>query len=206
MINIYTLTRNDILASNCYLLCVGDECAVIDPSVSLDEFKRRFPEIQKYNIKYVFLTHAHADHFIEIMSYLKDGVTVLVSSPDAGALSVGSINLSVFLGEQYCSYSGQYKMLSEGECINLCGVEIKTLYTPGHTPGSITLIVEDKLFTGDTLFSSGGYGRCDLPLGNFSHLKESLKKLLSLPDGYTVYPGHGEAEPLYVSKGYFDLK
>jgi len=205
MINIYTLTRNDILGSNCYLLCVGGECAVIDPSVRYDEFVRRFPEIRKYKLKYVLLTHAHADHFVEIESYLTADVRVLVSSVDSKALSVGSMNLSIFLGREYSSYSGGYTELSDGDSVDLGGVEIKTLYTAGHTPGSVTFIAEDKLFTGDTLFSGGGYGRCDLPLGNIALLRKSLAKLLSLEGDYIIYPGHGDIEPLSVSRGYFNI-
>ena len=204
MINIYTLTRNDILASNCYLISSGNECAVVDPSVSLEEFLRRFPEIQKYKIKFILLTHAHADHFIELQSYLESGAVVLVSADDAKALSDGNINLSCFLGEEYSSYFGEYKTLLDGECIELGGVAVKTLYTAGHTPGSVTFIVEDKLFTGDTLFSQGGYGRCDLPLGNSVLLSASLEKLMKLDGDYIVYPGHGSSERLAISKRYFN--
>ena len=204
MLKIYTLTRNDILGSNCYFLWNGDECAVVDPSVALCEFQNRFTEIQKYKIKYVLLTHAHADHFIEIKSYLSEETEVLVSEADAEALADGRINLSLFLGKEYCSYTDRYKTLADGECIRLGDTEIKVIYTAGHTPGSVVFLAENKLFTGDTIFAGGGYGRCDLPMGNAILLRESLKRLLALDGDYIMYPGHGDSETLACAREYFD--
>jgi glyoxylase-like metal-dependent hydrolase (beta-lactamase superfamily II) len=67
---------------------------------------------------------------------------------------------------------------------------LRVLHTPGHSQGSISLIGEDIVFTGDTLFA-GSIGRYDLPGGSLQEIKESLKKLMILPDHMKVYPGHG---------------
>jgi hydroxyacylglutathione hydrolase len=64
------------------------------------------------------------------------------------------------------------------------------MHTPGHSPGSISLIGENEVFTGDTLFA-GSIGRTDIPQGSESDMKESLRKLAALPDNFRVYPGHG---------------
>jgi len=68
---------------------------------------------------------------------------------------------------------------------------LKVLHTPGHTPGSVCLVGEKLVFTGDTLFA-GGIGRTDFPGGSMSAMRLSLKKIVSLPDCLLVYPGHGE--------------
>jgi glyoxylase-like metal-dependent hydrolase (beta-lactamase superfamily II) len=64
------------------------------------------------------------------------------------------------------------------------------MHTPGHTPGSICLVGEKLVFTGDTLFA-GGIGRTDFPGGSMNDMRLSLKKLTGLPDNLLVYPGHG---------------
>ena len=69
-------------------------------------------------------------------------------------------------------------------------VTLKVMHTPGHTAGSILLLDEKEVFTGDTLFA-GSIGRVDLPGGSERDMRLSLKKLLRLPDQYVVYPGHG---------------
>ena len=70
-------------------------------------------------------------------------------------------------------------------------VELKVLHTPGHTKGSITLLSDDVVFSGDTLFA-GSIGRYDLPSGSLQEIMNSLKnKLMTLPDHVIVYPGHG---------------
>ena len=83
------------------------------------------------------------------------------------------------------------KALEDKDKLKLKGLELEVLHTPGHTPGSICLYGDKRLFSGDTLFA-GGVGRTDLPGGNFRQLKDSLEhKILKLSDEVVVYPGHG---------------
>jgi glyoxylase-like metal-dependent hydrolase (beta-lactamase superfamily II) len=85
--------------------------------------------------------------------------------------------------------------------VDLCfgDLVIKTLHTPGHTKGSTCFICEDILISGDTLFKNG-MGRTDLYGGNISELFSSLRKLFSLDNDYTVYPGHGQKTTLKKEK------
>jgi len=69
-------------------------------------------------------------------------------------------------------------------------MKLKVLHTPGHTPGGISLLLDDSIFTGDTLFS-GSIGRSDLPGGSQEVLLNSIKKILSLGENLIIYPGHG---------------
>ena len=76
--------------------------------------------------------------------------------------------------------------------MELENIKIKVIFTPGHTDGSVTFLVDDMLFTGDTLFLES-VGRTDFPTGSHAELISSIKKkLLSLPDETTVCPGHNE--------------
>jgi glyoxylase-like metal-dependent hydrolase (beta-lactamase superfamily II) len=93
--------------------------------------------------------------------------------------------------------------LEDGETVNLSGVKIKTILTPGHTAGCACYLVKadegEVLFTGDTLFA-GTIGRTDLPTGNLKTLRQSLKKLAALTEDYPIYPGHEESTTLFAEK------
>ena len=89
----------------------------------------------------------------------------------------------------------------EGDRLNLAGLTIEVLHTPGHTPGSVCLKVEDALFSGDTLFAMS-CGRTDLPGGSWKTIQDSLKRLSALKEDLRVYPGHGESTTLAMEKRY----
>ena len=92
------------------------------------------------------------------------------------------------------------RFLSNGESFVLGKLEIKTIHTPGHSPGSITFYVEDKLFVGDLIFAAS-IGRTDLPGGNYEQLIQSVKnKIFVLPDSTKIYPGHGPATAVGTEK------
>jgi len=82
--------------------------------------------------------------------------------------------------------------LEDGSLIEFGNESLKVMHTPGHTPGSICLLGERLVFTGDTLFAEG-IGRTDLPGGSDREMQLSLKKLVRLPDNFLIYPGHGPA-------------
>ena len=88
---------------------------------------------------------------------------------------------------------------AEGSQLHLAGLDISVLHTPGHTPGSVCLLVENTLFSGDTLFA-GSCGRTDLPGGSWSQIQFSLKRLAALEANLWVLPGHGESTTLDEEK------
>jgi glyoxylase-like metal-dependent hydrolase (beta-lactamase superfamily II) len=81
-------------------------------------------------------------------------------------------------------------MLQDGRSVEFGDARLKVIHTPGHTKGSICLLAEKLIFTGDTLFA-GGVGRTDFPESSHSDMMSSLKKLQDLPDNLVAYPGHG---------------
>ena len=164
---------------------------IIDPG---DEAKRILNEVKNLglDIKIIALTHGHIDH-IGALKEIKEatGAQVAIHSDDVGALK--DRFLSIFLGIRHRSPPPPDRLLNDGDVISVGELKFTVIYTPGHTQGSICLLGEGVLFSGDTLFNYG-VGRSDLPGsgGNHEQLIESIKKrLLVLGDDIKVYPGHG---------------
>ena len=190
--------KSEEMDQNCYLLANGKDAVLIDPGE--DTFKI-LKEIQGYNVKYILLTHCHFDH-IYSLAELKGQKTVL-----------GSFNLIKNITNPKITFLSSCEKLDgkidgffkDGEVKNLCGMDIKCIYTPGHTDCSSCFLVEDCLFSGDTLFF-GSVGRWDFKTGNFSELENSVKnKLFLLADDTKVYPGHGKSTTIGYEKknGFF---
>ena len=89
----------------------------------------------------------------------------------------------------------------EGDVLKLAGLSIRVIRTPGHTQGSVCLLAEDAMFSGDTLFE-GSCGRTDLPGGDWAQILQSLKRLKAMDRDYKVYPGHGAATTLAEERMY----
>jgi hydroxyacylglutathione hydrolase len=182
--------------TNCYVLRSDEgagDCMVVDPGMGagrLVEFLRE----HQLNPVAVVLTHGHIDHMAGVAA-LRDEFTdikVYIHKLDAGMLAEPHTNLSAMTGE-FVSIEPAEFSLEEGEVIELAGVKLSVLHTPGHTPGGICLYSEDEgiVFTDDALFADS-IGRTDFPNGSMSQLLKSIReKLFTLPDETKVYPGHG---------------
>ncbi len=180
------------LGVNCYLICCEktNAGAVIDPGddapIILDYIKET-----KLDVKYILLTHGHVDHLAHLMK-LKDKIDAefLMHEDDAFLLK-GLFAQALMFGLPNPGNPKPDRFVTDGEEINLGKLKIKVLHTPGHSPGSVTFHVEDKLFVGDLIFS-GSIGRTDLPKGDYQTLIDSVQtKIFTLPDETIIYPGHG---------------
>lgn len=191
MMTVRLITGGEGYAANCYLLSSANQFAVVDPSVSYAEAANSV-YIPSGALKYIFITHAHFDHILEIDSWVKEtGATVIVSVYDKSALSNPALNCySLFLGSQ-SGYFGNVTTVNEGDALLLGDDVIEVMSLPGHTPGCVAYKCGNDILVGDTLFAFG-FGRYDLPGGDFESLKASLKRLLSLNEETVIYPGHGE--------------
>lgn len=178
-------------AANCYILATetAAEGIIIDPGDEASVILQNVSTLG-LNIKHIILTHGHIDH----VGALKDtkeatGADIAIHTEDAPALSKDLVNR--MFGLTYPKPPPPDRLLGDGDIISFADISLKVLHTPGHSPGSICLLMNDHLFSGDTLFS-GSIGRSDLPGGDYTKLMHSLKtKLLMLPDDIRVYPGHG---------------
>ena len=174
-----------MLSTNCYVVNCSEtkEAIIIDPGFD-DPYETkqvsRYVDENKLKVKFIVNTHGHADHISgDVVLKRKYGVPICIHTYDAHCLND--------LDE---SRSPANVLLEDGSLLKFGQVMLKVMHTPGHSLGSVSLVGENLVFTGDTLFA-GGIGRTDFAGGSDREMRASLKKLLCLPDDYVVYPGHG---------------
>ena len=179
------------MLGNCYIIAdeKTKEAAIIDPSTEGEEILNIISK-HKLKVKYIINTHGHMDH-IGANTIVKKatGAKILIHEEDRHLLTSPRKNLAIFWGRMIKSPPAD-KLLKGGETIVLGHLKIKVIHTPGHTRGSICLLIDNILFSGDTLFRNA-VGRTDLPEGSHNMLTQSIReKILPLKDGIEVYPGH----------------
>ena len=178
------LLRVGPIGTNCYIL-EDDQtnlAAVIDPGDE-PELIQEALEKEGVEVRYLLLTHGHYDHTTAVPALHRVYPQADIYIHQADANGAGS-TLFPLAGEV-----DNLKLYDEGDVIRLGDHEIQVLHTPGHSPGSVTLKVEDVLFTGDTLFA-GSCGRTDLRGGSYEQIMQSLKRLGELKGDFHVCPGH----------------
>ncbi len=183
--------------ANTYLISNGKELLIIDPAIEVRTIKQIINKYyQKQNVVGIILTHGHYDHFTYLRETKEEfNCDVYVSKNDYSKLNDLNLSCANLFGLQKLNqFNGLVKFLSEGK-IQISNFEIRVIFTPGHTNGSISVIIGNNIFTGDTLFLDG-VGRTDLPTGNVIMLNQSLKKLMTLKENYQVFPGHGQPTTL----------
>jgi hydroxyacylglutathione hydrolase len=178
-----------MFATNCYLVGCPDtgEGTVIDPG---SDAKRIIKEIRRLglHIKYIINTHGHIDH-TGANARVKEVVNapILLHRADLNIYQNPGFGLGLVAGKRPVPDH----FISEGEIIKFGNIELQVIETPGHTPGGVSLLTRDRVFTGDTLFA-GSIGRTDLAGGSFEVLIRSIRKRLAiLPPETRIYPGHG---------------
>ena len=166
--------------TNCYIVYEDEspDCIVIDPGYEPDTVLLAIKGIKK-NLAAILLTHGHFDHVGAVKDLVAEtDCQVYIHEKDL------SLPATFTAGPLY--YTHTY---GEGDTLEIAGMSVRVLHTPGHTPGCVCLIIEDNLFSGDTLFRDS-CGRTDLPGGNGAELFKSLRRLAALPGDYRVLPGH----------------
>ncbi|MDY0075078.1 MAG: MBL fold metallo-hydrolase [Acholeplasmataceae bacterium] len=168
-----------------YLICRFDTCLLIDPAHSYDDI---ILALGGRSLSGIVLTHAHNDH-IDLIGHFD--APIYIHQDDAHLLFEDHLNGYAPKTHPYKRKLLDLKLVSDGEHIKLADHHLEIIHTPGHTKGSICILYENKLFTGDTLFKES-VGRHDLYSGNLFDLKRSILKILSLPSQTKIYPGHDE--------------
>ena len=182
--------------TNCYVVGCEEtkEAIVIDPGFDRDKEAEEVLQFIKQNglkIKYIINTHGHADHTAGNGIIKKaTGAPILIHEDDAIMLTTFAKPLSKVFGLRVTSPQAD-RALHDGDVIQVGRVKLVVLHTPGHSMGGISLLGENFVFTGDTLFA-GSIGRTDFPGASFEEIMQSIKtKLITLPDHFKAYPGHG---------------
>jgi len=177
------------LATNCYVVSCEEtkQAAIIDPGLENETEADLILDYIKKNglqVKYIINTHGHPDH---------------ISGNAAMKEATGA---SILIHETHQGRANPDQRLKEGDEISVGNFKLKVLHTPGHTKGGISLVGDNVVFTGDTLFA-GSIGRTDFAGGSFQEIMQSIKtKLLTLPDNFTVYPGHESFSTIGDEKKY----
>ena len=180
-----------MVCTNCYIFWAdgSDQCAVVDPG---DDGQQVASLIQglKLTPVAILLTHSHFDHVLGIPGLRETWPGLPVYCHPADIPEEVSETMFGMTVPTVAAF-GNVTPYREGDTVAVGPLTVKVIHTPGHTRGSVTLMVEGEgvLFTGDTLFR-GSMGRTDLPGGSYADLTASLKKLAALPGDYKVYPGH----------------
>lgn len=170
-----------MLQENCYFVSDEDgETAVIDPG---DEAELLLARLKRGGLtpRCILLTHGHFDHVgaaaplaerYHCPVYLHEADRALPERLTGGVLP-------------------QTQALHEGDELAVGALRFRVLETPGHSAGSVSLLCGDALFSGDTIFAGGSWGRTDFPGGSEPAIRASLRRLAALPPQTRVFPGHG---------------
>ena len=178
--------------TNCYIIHEesSTSCCVIDPGYDADIILDKL-EALGLSLEAILLTHGHFDHVGAVKELAAEtGCDVYIHPEDL------TMPPMMTAGPLYYT-----KTYTEGAQLRLSGLDIGVLHTPGHTPGSVCLLCQTTLFSGDTLFE-GSCGRTDLPGGDWATILKSLNRLSALEGNLWVLPGHGAATTLRDEKKY----
>ena len=193
--------------TNCWILALGtgQECIIVDPGMAqpnlVNEIEQKVSDLRLKPVA-VFITHGHLDHTFSVLPLTKQvpmrtfvtGADRFLLTDPMGALDRGGVS------EQFLRAFGVEKFKEPDEVVELedfstfevAGMQITSIFAPGHTKGSVIFTVDNQqLISGDVLFA-GSIGRTDLPTGSASQMRKTLRdRILTLPDGLNVLPGHG---------------
>ena len=178
--------------TNCYIIHeeTSKTCCVIDPGYDPEIILDKLESLGLI-LEAILLTHGHFDHVGAVKDLASETGCAVYLHPE-------DLTLPPMLTAGTLYHTQTY---TEGTRLHLAGLDFTVLHTPGHTPGSVCLLTENTIFSGDTLFADS-CGRTDLPGGSWPTILQSLKRLASLEGNFWILPGHGQSTTLRDEKRY----
>ncbi|NLO04486.1 MAG: MBL fold metallo-hydrolase [candidate division WS1 bacterium] len=181
------------LDANCYIAgCPKTrEGFIVDPGGDADTILDALRRLE-LTIRYIFNTHGHVDHVgANAALHEATGASLVVHGADREALVNPHPYWAAMVGGVEPSQPDE--TMADGDVYEVGTLSLRVLHTPGHSPGCVCLLMDEVIFTGDTLFA-GSVGRTDLPGGSIAELEASLRRLVEeVPPATRVLPGHGPA-------------
>jgi glyoxylase-like metal-dependent hydrolase (beta-lactamase superfamily II) len=192
-----------MFAMNCYLIIdtTTSEAIFIDPGDEAERLIKK-AEAEEVEVKFIVNTHCHIDHIAEVHK-IQDhfNIPFFIHKNEVEMLNILPEQANMF-GLENPKIPKVTSYITEGDPIKFGTITGKVLNTPGHSPGGISLLFDNHVFVGDSLFMDS-IGRTDLYMANYEQLMESIKtKLLRLEDDVEVLPGHGPATTIGREKRY----
>lgn len=181
--------------TNCYIVSdkKKEEAVIIDPA-DAGEFLVEKVSQNELSVTKVVATHGHFEHLLAA-TYLQLSLKApfFIHKKDEFLLKRLEESAKHFLGRDPGPKPKISGYLKEGQKIKIGELSIKVIHTPGHTPGSVTFLVENAAFVGDLVFAGGAVGRTDFKYANEKDLNESIGKIFDLPKETLILPGHGQS-------------
>lgn len=188
---IVTLPNGQFM-ENCYLVAdqaTGD-AVMVDPGEDTDAFLAELSR-RGWRLQAIWLTHAHIDHVAGVGPVHEATGAPILLHPADRPLYDNAPQQGLWFGMRLAPLPTPHGALASGQVLRVGGSEFQVVETPGHSPGSVSLVGPGMVFSGDALFA-GSIGRTDLPGGDYDTLIGSIRTgLLTLPDDTVVLSGHG---------------
>jgi glyoxylase-like metal-dependent hydrolase (beta-lactamase superfamily II) len=172
--------------TNCYIVHKLEEkkCIIIDPGYEAHTILDKLDDLG-LQAEAILLTHGHFDHVGAVRDLAATIGCNVYMRPEETAMPPQLTAGPLYFTHEYPA---------EGK-LQVAGMDILVMHTPGHTAGSVCLLIENAMFSGDTLFA-GSMGRCDFPGSSIFDMRKSLRRLCTLATDYRVFPGHGPSSTL----------
>ncbi len=191
MLNVHALALG-AYQTNCYIIHNEGSrtCCLLDPGYEAGVILDKLDALG-LSLEAILLTHGHFDHVGAVRELAAETQCAVYIHPE-------DLSMPPMMTAGPLYYTHTY---TEGSLLHLAGLDLRVLHTPGHTPGSVCLLCETTLFSGDTLFE-GSCGRTDLPGGDWAAITKSLSRLAGLEGNLWILPGHGPSTTLRDEKRY----
>ncbi len=196
--NIQTVVVGKLLNNTYIVTTQKGNAVIIDPGMEFEKIEAALLK-SGANLKYIIFTHGHYDHTASAYDLVeRTGAKLVIGSRDAEMLEDTDKSMSWMFTNHPHSLKADIEV-EDGDTLTLDELEFKFLLTPGHSKGSMVILCEDVMFSGDTVLERS-VGRTDFYGGNEAFMIQSIKKLAALPQNYRILAGHGEKTTLDMEK------
>lgn len=180
------------MGTNCFLVTDKESGKrfIVDPGEYDHSLKKLLSNVERGEIEYILLTHGHFDHIMGVRAVKENyGGKIVIHEKDADCFANDEKSLISHFGFDGKLPEKADISVKDGDKLPFADGEIEVLHTPGHTEGSVCYLIDDLLFSGDTLFC-GSVGRTDFKSGSYEDIIKSVKRLSAIEGDKKVFPGH----------------